>query len=561
MKQILKPGKNCRGMYGVEETGLLIDGRDYYRAFHRAARTARRHILMAGWQFDSDVPLLRGNDLHEAHGDVRLLPFLNQLCDRHPELQVYILAWDFSALFALDREWFQDWIIRWTANERLHFRFDSHHAVGASHHQKLVVIDGSLAFVGGLDLCANRWDDRPHRSANPDRINPEGNSYEPYHDIQSYHIGPDAGELANLFTRRWERSGGGTLHRPSPPREDPAQIEPTLALSTTQVAISRTQAKTLVPLEESVQEIRALYGDAIEAAEELIYLENQYFSSQAVYGALMRRMGAPNRSKLQLVIVLPRRAHALIEQVSLNLAQVKMLHSLKEVASQKGHSMGVYYTTSMPERGDEATPTYIHAKLLLVDDRFLTVGSANTTNRSMGLDTELNVAWEAGPEQTELGPSIQHVRTSLLAEHLGVSDPSFPKKLQPTERLVDHLNHWADQRTSRLRHHTLETIFGNGEWLKGVPFESVSLDPEKPVIEENIFELSSRDRTGLFSEGIRLLNEWLVQRSEDSRKSIPPIGASWRRYLLIHVRWMKWVLLSALLFISVLFVVWFLVRR
>jgi phospholipase D1/2 len=214
MKQILTPGRNCRGIYDMGETGILIDVRNYYRAFYHPSKMARRYILIAGWQFDRDVQLLRGKDRRQARGDVRLLPFLNQLCDHNQELHVYVLAWDFSALFALDREWFQDWIIKWTANERLHFRFDSHHAIGASHHQKLVVIDGSLAFVGGLNICANRWDDRPHSSENPDRINPEGFSHEPYHDIRSYHTGPVAWELAKPFQRRWENSGDGKIHPP-----------------------------------------------------------------------------------------------------------------------------------------------------------------------------------------------------------------------------------------------------------------------------------------------------------------------------------------------------------
>lgn len=112
MRQILDPGRNCRGIYDVEETGLFIDAQNYYRAFYHASKMARRYILIAGWQFDSDVQLLRGKDFQKAQEDVRLLSFLNQLCDHNRELQVYILALDFSAIVALDREWFQDWIIR-----------------------------------------------------------------------------------------------------------------------------------------------------------------------------------------------------------------------------------------------------------------------------------------------------------------------------------------------------------------------------------------------------------------------------------------------------------------
>lgn len=188
MEPVLKPGRNCRGIYGVKKTGLLIDGRNYYRAFYLSAQKARHYVLIAGWQFDSKVALLRGEDLKKAQNDVFLLPFLSNLCDRNPDLHIYLLAWDFSILFALKREWLQKWVFEWNANERIHFRFDSRHAVGAGHHQKFVVIDGILAFVGGMDICSNRWDDRLHLSKNPNRINASGKSYELYHDIQSCHI-------------------------------------------------------------------------------------------------------------------------------------------------------------------------------------------------------------------------------------------------------------------------------------------------------------------------------------------------------------------------------------
>ena len=68
----------------MEETGLLVDGRDYYRAFYQAAQQARRYILIAGWQFDSAVPLLRGRDRRGVRLRVRLLPFLKTLCEANP---------------------------------------------------------------------------------------------------------------------------------------------------------------------------------------------------------------------------------------------------------------------------------------------------------------------------------------------------------------------------------------------------------------------------------------------------------------------------------------------
>ena len=77
---ILKPGTNCRGIYRVHQSGLLVDARDYYGAFHRSALRARHYILLAGWQFDSEVRLVRGRDAVPAAGDARLLNFLENLC-------------------------------------------------------------------------------------------------------------------------------------------------------------------------------------------------------------------------------------------------------------------------------------------------------------------------------------------------------------------------------------------------------------------------------------------------------------------------------------------------
>jgi phosphatidylserine/phosphatidylglycerophosphate/cardiolipin synthase-like enzyme len=514
MKMILKPGHNCQGIFDVHETGLIVDGCDYYRAFFNAARKARRYILIAGWQFDSDVPLLRGKDAQEAGTDVRLLPFLNKLCEDNPDLEIYMLAWDFSVIFALDREWFQQVIFNWTTNKRLRFRFDSGHAIGASHHQKFVVIDGQFAFVGGLDICSNRWDDRRHLSKNPYRKNPEGKPYEPYHDLQSYHIGPAALQLAELFQLRWLHSGGGELSLPSVQEDFRMQIENVLPITHDRVAISRTQGKSVVPLLDSIQEIRHLYLDAINEAEKLIYIENQFFSSQAVYKALSDRMKDKSRSKLQIIVILPRKPHALIEELTMGIVQAKMFHSLKGIASREGHALGIYYTLSS-SKDLKKDPTYIHAKLLLVDDRFLSIGSANTTNRSMGLDTELNVSWEATDlSDQETIASIQNIRISLIAEHLGLSEQKNRDISGRIDGLVEFLDRLAGQDTCQLCYHSAETIIGNAKEIKPHHFENFSIDPEKPIVEEGIFELMTKDTTGIFSKGINLLNKWLISKSK-----------------------------------------------
>ncbi|MEJ2695076.1 MAG: phospholipase D-like domain-containing protein [Candidatus Sulfobium sp.] len=509
---ILEPGRNCQDVFDVWETGLLVDARNYYRALYHSARKARRYILLAGWQFDSEVSLLRGEDTAEAEGDTRLLPFLTSLCVRNPQLNVYVLAWDFSVVFSLEREWFQSWIFRWMTNERVHFIFDDKHAIGASHHQKLAVIDGLLAFVGGMDVCADRWDDASHLSVDPRRTDPGGDPYGPYHDIQSYHTGPAAGRLAELFLHRWINAGGKAFD-PAPAAPDTDyRIDCSRRLPTGRVAVSRTHARSFTPfLEKPVQEIRNLYVDAIEAAEKLVYIENQYFSSHAVYDALKRRMTYPDRRALQVVIVLPEKPQALLEEISMGLVQAKMIRSLTETAGERGHSIGIYYSVAPPE--DEISrATYIHSKLLLVDDIFLSVGSANATNRSMGLDTELNVSWEAEQEDDRLRRSIRHVRIALLAEHTGLGEIRYLRRFVDTEGLVGYLSELAEGGTCRLRTHTIESLTREVKWLDELGAEDFSLDPEKPVIEENVYEMLVKDNKGFFSDGIGILGKWLQSK-------------------------------------------------
>jgi phosphatidylserine/phosphatidylglycerophosphate/cardiolipin synthase-like enzyme len=520
MKKILQPGRNCQGVYDVHRSGLLIDGRIYYRSFYDAAARAKRFILMTGWQFERSVRLLRGKDEEEARGDVRMAPFLNSLCERNPHLEIFILMWDFSAVVALDKEWFNKLVLDLTASDRIHFRFDSNHAIGGSHHQKLVVIDGVIAFVGGLDFCANGWDDRKHWSENADRVL-AGENYEPYHDIQSIHSGPVAWELTKLFERRWVHAGGLELSLSPPPDFDDWPVGKTLPLAAKKVAISVTRAQTLVPMLEPLMHIRQLFLDAIASAEHLIYMESQYFTSQAVFQALNQRMTDLTRPRLEIVLILPKRPHTLVEDISLSVIQAKILRSLTKTASRNGQNFGVYYSAAALKEGWQDRATYIHSKVLLVDDRFLSVGSANLTNRSMGMDTELNVSWEAdSTDGQELRRSIRRVRGNLLAEHTGLRKLSHRRALGGVDGIVHYLNDQADREGCRLRRHTMESFLEDKSWIKDLMPEDLAIDPERPLIEESIYERISRDPNGIFAKGILLLNQLALaeppERIEDS---------------------------------------------
>ncbi len=475
-------------------TGLLIDARDYYREFYRVAKEAQHSIAVAGWQFDRDVCLLRGEEATLVEEDVQFLPFLDRLCRERPQLQVYLLAWDFSVLYAIEREWMQRLFFNLTTPDRLKFRFAAHPSIAGSHHQKLAVIDGAVAFTGGMDLCTSRWDDRSHLVHNPYRS--EGNkTHGPYHDVQAFVTGPAAARVASLFQDRWEDAGHGKIDLGVASTVLP-QVRASLPLPPGPVSFSRTRCKTETLA--GLREIRALYLTAIDAAEELIYIENQYFTSQAIFEALVKRLEAKERTPLQVVFVLPQKPQAMKEQVALGIEHSRMLDTLTRTAAAHGHSLGLYYSSGTDLHGTEI-PTYIHAKLMIVDDVFLTVGSANTTNRSMGLDSELNTSWEdRSLLPGGLKKAIRQARVNLLREHCGIADGEAD--VETVAGLVERLGTLAQLPGSKLRAHRFRVTADDFPLVKAIAEDGLKLDPEDA---EEVFEVFGNDPEGTFARGIQ----------------------------------------------------------
>jgi phosphatidylserine/phosphatidylglycerophosphate/cardiolipin synthase-like enzyme len=314
-----------------------------------------------------------------------------------------------------------------------------------------------------------------------------------------------AHELAELFKTRWKVVCGEELDLPAEPAETPPQVDVTIRIPAKRVAISRTQAAAASCGGEPVREIRRLFLDAIDAAEQLIYVENQYFCSEALFKALVERMRDKNRPPLEIVLIIAKDAEALLEQLSIGIAQARILRGLKEVAQENGHSLGIYHPASLGPSGEEL-PTYIHSKLFLADDRFLSVGSANMNNRSMGYDTELNVAWEGGC-RSGVARAIREVRVDLLAEHTGLA-PSEHAQLSRVKGLVNRLNALADSQVSRLRHHPVRSIQEEYEWLTSILPNGLPFDAEAPEDPESVYERLSAKEDSLFTRGLTGLKAW-----------------------------------------------------
>ncbi|PCC74052.1 Phosphatidylserine/phosphatidylglycerophosphate/cardiolipin synthase [Nannocystis exedens] len=473
-RRILRPNDTCAAVFRATRGGLLVDGRDYYRALYHAAAGAREHVLFAGWQFDTRVALLRGADAAGARHPVEFLAFLNALCEARPGLQVYILAWDHSLLFSLEREPLALFKLR--NHPRVQLCADDVHPLGASHHQKFVVVDRTVAFVGSIDVCCHRWDDRRHDVANELRADSLTGEYPPYHDVQAHVDGPAVDALTEWFCARWQRVCGAPPALGRPPRRRVA-LPASVPIRVPRVGLARTIPGASEGPTDAVHEHRNLLLAAIAAARRCIYVENQYLSSEAVFLALLRRFARGPR--LDVVFMLPQRTHALKERVAIGIRQDHLLDALAAAAVRGGHRFGTYCSVAPATGSTPAAQVYIHSKLFVVDDRFLLVTSANTTNRSMGLDTELGLAWEADAAS----PSIRRARVGLLAEHSGLAGEEARRLFAPLTGLVRRLDALVAGGRSRLRRHPREEGAGRGDLLGKLLPDDIAVDPGSPIEE------------------------------------------------------------------------------
>src|SRR5262245_34717565 len=277
---ILQEGRTCWRILPASRVGFLIDGEAYFGAVASALERARRRVWLLGWDFHSALQLRR-----EGGDEPDLVTLLDGLARRRPGLDVYVLDWDFAMLFALERQLLPALRFGRRTHRRVHFALDGNHPLGGSHHQKLVVVDDVLAFTGGFDLAACRWDTREHANDDPRRCDAGFGSYAPFHDVGIVFEGPAARAVAELAQERW-RSATGRRVRTLPARRTPSPWPDAAPshLERVELGLARTQPKWNGSVER--REVEALWLAAIESARRWIYIENQYFTAGAIGDAL-----------------------------------------------------------------------------------------------------------------------------------------------------------------------------------------------------------------------------------------------------------------------------------
>ncbi|WP_439937990.1 phospholipase D family protein [Nocardia sp. N13] len=320
---------------------------------------------------------------------------------------------------------------------------------GGSHHQKLLVVrrkgrpEDDVAFVGGIDLSHGRRDDASH--AGDPQAPPLDDRYgdtPPWHDAMAEIRGPAVAHVLDTFTERWDdgtpldhRNPYRVVHHriarmPRRPEQLPERWDPPPEAGRHQVQILRTYPakKPEYPFAPGGERsIARAYSRAFSRARRLVYVEDQYFWSDVVATTLadaLRREPA-----LHVIAVVPRHP----EEAN-RVAGPPMLHGQRQ-AWESLRAAGGDRFAMFDLENDAGTPIYVHAKVCIVDDAWMTIGSDNLNMRSWTHDSELTCA-VVDPDDA----LPRDLRTTLWAEHLGL-----PRDDQRLGDLDDPMSLWRSR--------------------------------------------------------------------------------------------------------------------
>jgi phosphatidylserine/phosphatidylglycerophosphate/cardiolipin synthase-like enzyme len=391
---------------------VLVDGAQALPAIAEALQNARGFVHITGWHLAPHFELVRGEPA------VVTGALLAELAER---IDVRVLVWAGAPVpaFHPTRSEVRETVRTLTRNTRIRCEVDPREHPFHCHHEKTICIDGDLAFVNGIDLtddAGDRFDSSDHPARR--RLG--------WHDVGSRLRGPAVADVHDHFASRWHEVTGERLERPVPPA--PA------GGSTVQVV--RTVAEDMYEdFPKGDFRILESYMRALRSAQRLIYLENQFLWSPEIVAVLADKLRNPPRDDFRLVVLLPAKA---------NNGQDDTRGQLSVLAAADDHDGRFLAATIRSRSSQRDDPLYVHAKVGIVDDRWLTVGSANLNAHSLMNDTEMNVV----TDDTALARAT---RVRLWAEHLE-ADPEAIAEADPVAVVDERWRPIAAEQLERRSH-------------------------------------------------------------------------------------------------------------
>ncbi len=531
---LLIPGKTCWKVAHARRAQVLIDAATYFGVLRGVLSQARRSIWIAGWDVDGRVPL-HGADAPQDGAPKALRPFLDHVSAHRPDLDIRILLWDYAPLYLFQRELTPTINLGWRSAGNIDFRLDDTAPLGGSHHQKIVVVDETLAFCGGIDLALARWDTPEHKADNPLRVLPDGSSYPPIHDVQVMVDSEAAAALAELYRDRWRRATGREI--PDLTGEDaPWPEDQTVDFENIGFGLCRTLSSASAD-GEGVREIEESHVQAIGTATEFIYIENQYLTAHAIRKALMDRLqSCPG---LEVIVVGPKETNGWLEEAAMGNGRAVFMRELRGIAPDR---VALFHPYVVDGDGAE-TPIMVHAKVTIVDDRVLRIGSANLNNRSMGFDTECDLVFEAADENERR--NVIGIRDRLLSHHLGLEPEEVSRRraqaggwiemvraLEPAKRGLREI----PPCTPDLAPEVLEALLQSADPEEATDFHRAFSPPEFDIADWKD-ERSSGSRLALWTGGIGLV---LLVSAAVATGAIVDIDVESAQSVVRRVRDMPW---------------------
>lgn len=455
----LQTGKNCGAIATAARAALLVDAANYFSAVEWGLSHARRSILIIGWDFDGNIRL--GGEKGEALG-----PMLRRLLEQQPQLEVRILLWSLSFIHAPGDPKAKLLGAPWQEHPRLHLKLDREHPFYACHHQKIVAVDDSIAFVGGIDLTVGRRDTPGHRARSHRRRDPDGQPYGPVHDLQMMVDGPAAHMVAEVARTRWLNATGERLAPAIQRSLWPESIVP--EFQDVPIAVSCTAPPWR--RRAAVGEGAALTADLLRQARRTLYVEAQYFTADFIADILAPGLEQPDGP--EIVLVISAEWHSQVERLVLGRNRNRLLRRLKR-ADRYGRLAAFYPVVPCdPPAEEDICRVLVHAKVIIADDRLMRIGSSNLNNRSTGLDTECDLVVEA--DEPAHRAAILNLRHRLLAEHMGTEAAAVSQLVAETGSVIE---------TIRRLHHgrrRLEPISVSAEGPVTPVFGTGLIDPAEP---------------------------------------------------------------------------------
>lgn len=461
----------------VESARLLIDAAEYFRDLYRVLCRAERRIVILGWELSTHVRLISENEAVLGPGELDAL--LVYLLERTPSLEVKILVWDAFPFFLHQRD-SRRVLERAFGHPRLKLCLHRHLPTFASYHQKMVIVDDEVAYVGGIDLAQSRWDTSEHSF-----VNKTAHGHVPLHDVQLRVTGPAVQALVRIAAEDWLVAAGEELGAiRGPQRRRPALVD--ASFSSAKILISRTRA--MYRFWPEVHEIGAHLLELIRAAQWRLYIECQYLTSRSIVEELCRSLEC--NSGPEVILVTSCRHLGWLEKRTLGAIRNQALTQLRR--ADRCRRLGVFF----PKTPDSNVGVLVHSKLLIVDDRFLFIGSANLTNRSLFFDSEIGVTIVASACEAARS-AIMRFNEQILAEHLGCLSADLRHLNEARERasLLELIH--SRQNESR----TLKPLgFEEEDWVSRWLVTRKWADPYSPL----------RGETAVF----RLLQRWHAMHLE-----------------------------------------------